>query len=122
VNAASVATRNSLVAQCQWPVRDDWHWQAQVMRVITQRRVFEILEIVWVDDRQSLYCDLFLSALIIVNMIAICLETIDSLFAAYKTVFVVVELVSVSIFAVDAFVEIFALFLGIGGFVFRRAA
>ena len=92
------------------------------MRVITQRRVFEILEKGRVDDRQSLYCDLFLSALIIVNLIAICLETIDSLFAAYKTVFVVVELVSVSIFAVDAFVEIFALFLGIGGFIFRCAA
>ena len=71
------------------------------MRVITQRRVFEILEKGRVDDRQSLYCDLFLSALIIVNLIAICLETIDSLFSAYKTVFVVIELVSVSIFAVE---------------------
>ena len=71
------------------------------MRVITQRRVFEILEKGRADDRQSLYCDLFLSALIIVNLIAICLETIDSLFAAYKTVFVVIELVSVSIFAVE---------------------
>jgi len=71
------------------------------MRVITQRRVFEILEKGRVDDRQSLYCDLFLSALIIVNLIAICLETIDSLFAAYKTVFVLIELVSVSIFAVE---------------------
>jgi hypothetical protein len=42
------------------------------MRVITQRRVFEILEKGRVDDRQSVYCDLFLSALIIVNLIAIC--------------------------------------------------
>ena len=69
--------------------------------MITQRRVFEILEKGRVDDRQSLYCDMFLSALIIVNLIAICLETIDSLFAAHKTVFVVIELVSVSIFAVE---------------------
>jgi hypothetical protein len=29
------------------------------MRVITHRRVFEILEKGRVDDRQSLYCDLF---------------------------------------------------------------
>ena len=71
------------------------------MHVITQRRVFEILEKGRVDDSQSLYYDLFLSALIIVNLRAICLETIDSLFAAYKTVFVVIELVSVSIFAVE---------------------
>ena len=61
-------------------------------------------------------------ALIIVNLIAICLETIDSLFAACKTVFAVIELFRVSIFAVDTLVEIFALFLGIGRFVFRRAA
>ena len=52
-----------------------------------------------VDDHQSLYCDLFLSALIFVNLIAICLETIDSLFAAHKNVFVMIELVSVSICA-----------------------
>ena len=69
--------------------------------MLTKRRVFEILEKGRVDDRESLYCDLFLSALIIVNLIAICLETIDSLFAAYKTVFVMIELVSVSIFAVE---------------------
>ena len=50
-----------------------------VADMLTKRRVFEILEKGRVDDRQSLYCDLFLSALIIVNLIAICLETIDSL-------------------------------------------
>ena len=42
--------------------------------------MFEILEKGRVDDPQSLYCDLFLSILIVVNLIAVCLETIDSLF------------------------------------------
>ena len=69
--------------------------------MISQRRTFEILEKGRVDDRLSLYCDLFLSILIVVNLIAVCLETIDSLNAAYKPIFVAVELVSVSIFSIE---------------------
>lgn len=72
-----------------------------MLRVITQRRIFEILEKGRLDDRQSLYCDLFLSLLIIVNLIAVCLETIDSLFISYQTVFMVIEVFSVSIFSVE---------------------
>ena len=69
--------------------------------MISQLRTFEILEKGRVDDRQSLYCDLFLSILIFVNLIAVCLETIDSLYTAYKPIFVAVELVSVSIFSIE---------------------
>jgi voltage-gated potassium channel len=69
--------------------------------VISQCRVFEILEKGKVDDRQSLYCDIFLSILIVVNLIAVCLETVDSLFAAYKSIFFAVELVSVTIFSAE---------------------
>ena len=69
--------------------------------MITQRRIYEILEKGQVGDRLSLNCDIFLSILIIVNLIAVCLETIDSLFEAYKPIFVAVELVSVSIFSIE---------------------
>ena len=69
--------------------------------MITQRRIHEILEKGQVGDRLSLNCDIFLSILIIVNLIAVCLETIDSLFAAYKPIFIAVELVSVSIFSIE---------------------
>jgi len=76
-------------------------YSQKALPVISQRRTFEILEKGRVDDRQSLYCDLFLSILIVVNLIAVCLETIDSLYAAYKPIFVAVELVSVSIFSIE---------------------
>jgi len=56
-------------------------YSQKALQLMTQRRMFEILEKGRVDDRQSLYCDLFLSILIVVNLIAVCLETIDSLFA-----------------------------------------
>ena len=76
--------------------------------MITQRRIFEILEKGQVGDRLSLRCDLFLSILIVVNLIAVCLETIDSLFLEYKTIFVVVELVSVSIFSIEYVLRIWS--------------
>ena len=76
--------------------------------MITQRRIFEILEKGQVGDRLSLRCDLFLSILIVVNLIAVCLETIDSLFLEYKTIFVAVELVSVSIFSIEYVLRIWS--------------
>ena len=76
--------------------------------MITQRRIFEILEKGQIGDRLSLRCDLFLSILIVVNLIAVCLETIDSLFLEYKTIFIVVELVSVSIFSVEYVLRIWS--------------
>ena len=76
--------------------------------MITQRRMFEILEKGQVGDRLSLRCDLFLSILIVVNLIAVCLETIDSLFLEYKTIFVAVELVSVSIFSIEYVLRIWS--------------
>ena len=76
--------------------------------MITQRRIFEILEKGQVGDRLSLRCDLFLSILIVVNLIAVCLETIDSLFLEYKTIFVAIELVSVSIFSIEYVLRIWS--------------
>ena len=76
--------------------------------MITQRRIFEILEKGQVGDRLSLRCDLFLSILIVVNLIAVCLETIDSLFLEYKAIFVAVELVSVSIFSIEYVLRIWS--------------
>ena len=66
--------------------------------MITRRRIYEILEKGQTGDRLSLSCDMFLTVLIVVNLFAVCLETIDSLFAAYKSIFVAIELISVSIF------------------------
>ena len=76
--------------------------------MITQRRTYEVLEKGQAGDHLSLRCDLFLSILIVINLIAICLETIDSLFVAYKTIFVAVELVSVFIFSIEYVLRIWS--------------
>ena len=55
--------------------------------MINQQRVFEIIEKGQPEDRVSRYCDLFLFALIVLNLAAVCLETIDTLYAQYNLVF-----------------------------------
>ena len=69
--------------------------------MITKRRIYEILEKSHVGDRHSFFCDIFLTVLIVVNLIAVCLETIDSLSAAFKPIFDAIELFSVSIFSIE---------------------
>ena len=76
--------------------------------MITQKRVFEILEKGQVNDRQSLYCDVFLSLLIVINLIAVCLETVDSLFERYAAAFIAVELFSVTIFSMEYVLRIWS--------------
>ena len=67
--------------------------------MISQKRIFEIVEKGEAEDRASRLCDLFLFGLIVLNLVAVCLETVDSLYQQYKTVFVVIEFVSVVIFS-----------------------
>ena len=69
--------------------------------MISQKRIFEIVEKGEAEDRASRLCDLFLFGLIVLNLVAVCLETVDSLYQQYKTVFVVIEFVSVIIFAIE---------------------
>ena len=69
--------------------------------MISQKRIFEIIEKGQPDDRASRYCDLFLFSLIVLNLLAVCLETIDSLYLQYQTVFTLIELISVSIFSIE---------------------
>jgi voltage-gated potassium channel len=69
--------------------------------MINQQRVFEIIEKGQPEDRASNYCDIFLFTLILLNVVAVCLETVDNLYAQYKTIFTLIELVSVAIFSLE---------------------
>ena len=80
----------------------------EAFAVITQRRILKFLKRAKSVTARACRCDLFLSILIVVNLIAVCLETIDSLFLEYKTIFVAVELVSVSIFSIEYVLRIWS--------------
>ena len=69
--------------------------------MINQKRTFEIIEKGQDEDRVSRFCDLFLFSLIVLNLVAVCLETVDALYLKYNTIFTLVEIVSVGIFSVE---------------------
>ena len=69
--------------------------------MLSQKRVFEIIEKGQDDDRASRFCDLFLFTLILLNVMAVCLETVDSLYARYSSVFTAIELFSVVVFSIE---------------------
>jgi len=69
--------------------------------MISQKRVFEIVEKGHSTDPASRFCDGFLFVLILVNLVAVCLETVDALYLQYKDVFFAVEMLSVSVFSVE---------------------
>ena len=78
----------------QIPTRQD---QIRALR----RRVYEIMEIGHGDDRASRIFDIFIVALILLNVAAFVAETVPSLYAAYGPYFFAFELFSVAVFTVE---------------------
>ena len=76
--------------------------------MITQKRLLEILEKSDGQDKASFYCDMSLSILIVLNLLAISLESVESIGLAYGKFFFVFEMVSVSIFGTEYVLRIWA--------------
>ncbi len=72
------------------------------MKSITiRKRLWQILEKGNEDDKASVYTDIFLITLIILNIIAVILETVDSIYANYKYHFLIFERTSTFIFLIE---------------------
>ena len=76
--------------------------------MITQKRLLEILEKSDGKDKASFYCDVSLSVLIILNLVAISLESIEAIGTQYKSLFFGFEMFSVSIFGAEYILRIWA--------------
>jgi len=76
--------------------------------MISQQRMLQILERGSKDDRVSMMVDQLLGLLIILNIFAISLESIESLSQRYATQFWWFEIVSVVIFGVEYLLRIWA--------------
>ena len=68
---------------------------------ITKQRIAEILNKGSVGDHLSRRVDLILSLLILANLIAVCLESVDSIAAIYGSQLLLFEMMSVTIFAIE---------------------
>lgn len=66
-----------------------------------QNRLNQILERADVGDRVSRSIDLFLTALVIINIISITLESVPRFYVAYKLLFTWIEIISVGIFTIE---------------------
>ena len=69
--------------------------------MLSQQRVMSILNKSNDGDRISRGCDMFLSILIVLNLIAVCLESVESFNSLYRTPLIIFEAISVTIFLVE---------------------
>lgn len=76
--------------------------------MVSKERTLEILEKSNSGDKLSFYSDVFFSSLIILNLLAVSLESIESLEFKYKSFFVFFEIFSVGIFSVEYILRIWA--------------
>ena len=66
-----------------------------------KRRVYQVLEVAHPDDRVSRNIDRALVALIVANVLAVVIETVEPIHARYASEFWVFEVASVAIFTVE---------------------
>ena len=71
-----------------------------------RKRIWEILEKGNSNDKVSFYTDIFLIALIVFNIIAVLLETVDSIYSNYALEFVIFERFSTIVFLVEYILRI----------------
>ena len=76
--------------------------------MVSKARTLEILEKSNSGDKLSFYSDVFFSSLIILNLLAVSLESIESLELKYKSFFVFFEIFSVGIFSAEYILRIWA--------------
>ena len=69
--------------------------------IFSQQRMMDILNKSSDGDRVSRGCDMFLSILIVLNLVAVCLESVESFNARYRTALFIFEAISVSIFLIE---------------------
>lgn len=76
---------------------------------VYKQRVMEILSKGDPDDGVSRACDKFLSILILLNLLAVCLESVESINLQYHSVLAIFEWFSVSIFLVEYLLRIWSI-------------
>ena len=71
-----------------------------------RKRIWEVLEKGNSNDKVSFYTDIFLITLIIFNIIAVLLETVDSIYSKYALEFLIFERFSTAVFLVEYILRI----------------
>ena len=75
---------------------------------LSRNRIYHILELTDPDDRTSRFISFAIVGLIIINVLAIVLESIASIYQEYETTFFRLEIVSCTIFIVEYVLRVWA--------------
>lgn len=73
---------------------------------LNRDRLYELLEKAQSGDRASILIDRFLGTLIIVNVLAVTVETVDTIYQAHHALFFWFEFISVTIFSIEYILRI----------------
>ena len=73
-----------------------------------KKRTYEILDIASPGDKKSRIFDIFIVALIFINVIAVVLETIHALSIQFSQIFEIIEIFSVIIFSAEYVLRIWS--------------
>jgi len=73
-----------------------------------RRRIWQLLEERPSTDRRTLLIDQFLLWLIVINVIAVILESVPSLSVSYQALFLYINLISVAVFTVEYVIRVWA--------------
>ncbi|MFQ5575098.1 MAG: ion transporter [Terriglobia bacterium] len=74
---------------------------ADIRKVVVKTRIHEILELGSTEDLPSQVFDAFIISLILLNVVAVVFETVDTYSVPYRTYFRSFEVISVMIFSVE---------------------
>ena len=66
-----------------------------------QKRIWDITEVAKPGDSVSKFFDIFILTLIALNILAVILESVESLEVRYRSIFQVFELFSVTVFTME---------------------
>ena len=71
-------------------------------------RVYEILEATDPEDKIAERVNIFLLALVVLNVAAVVLETVESLYRVHKDIFYYISSVSLIVFTVEYFLRVWS--------------
>ena len=78
------------------------------MKKTVRQRVSEIVKVATTGDRMSYAFDLFLVVLIVLNVLAVCLETVQPFAASWHGFFGAFELFSVVVFSIEFLLRVWS--------------
>jgi voltage-gated potassium channel len=98
-------TRNQIVQSTKTMAAPSADAQADTCR---RKRVFQILELARPDDRISRWFDIFIVLFISINILAIILGSVGSLYSRYEHLFFRFEILSVAVFTIEYLLRVWS--------------